>query len=104
MATSPTQRTLALLRKEGYTAEVTEHWNAFARIRQDLFNVIDVLALGDGEILGVQATSYGNISARAKKIADSEHIGAIRKAGMRLEIWGWRKVGRLWQVKRVDVS
>ncbi|WP_428851320.1 hypothetical protein [Imbroritus primus] len=52
MATSPTQRTLALLRKEGYTAEVTEHWNAFAGIRQDLFNVIDVLALGDGEILG----------------------------------------------------
>ena len=75
----------------GYTAAIVEHWNPWARIRQDLFGVIDVLCLGDGEILGVQATSASNVSARVKKIADHKNIFAIRKSGMRLEVWGWTK-------------
>ena len=38
--TSPTQRTLKYLRDKGYTAQVVEHWNAFAKRRIDLFGVI----------------------------------------------------------------
>lgn len=87
--TTPTQRTLAEMRKRGYVCEVTEKWNPFARIRQDLFGFIDVLCLGDGEIIGVQATSAGNVSARVKKIADHENVCAVRKAGMRLLVHGW---------------
>lgn len=87
--TTPTQRTLAEMRKRGYVCEVTEKWNPFARIRQDLFGFIDVLCLGDGEIIGVQATSAGNVSARVKKIADHENVGAVRKSGMRLLVHGW---------------
>ena len=45
MATSPTQLSLKKLREEGYTVAVVEHWNSFARIRQDLFGFIDLLAL-----------------------------------------------------------
>jgi hypothetical protein len=41
MATSPTQLSLKKLREEGYTVAVVEHWNSFARIRQDLFGFID---------------------------------------------------------------
>ena len=87
--TTPTQRTLAEMRNRGYVCEVTEKWNPFARIRQDLFGFIDVLCLGDGEIIGVQATSAGNVSARVKKIAGHENVGAVRKAGMRLLVHGW---------------
>lgn len=55
--TSPTQRSLAHLRSLGYRVAVVERWNPHARIRQDLFGVLDLLAVRDGEILGVQTTN-----------------------------------------------
>jgi hypothetical protein len=102
---SPTQRTLAEMRKRGYYADVTEKWNPWARIRQDLFGVIDVLCLGDKEVVGVQATSASNISARVNKIAEHENTAALRKAGVRLLVHGWKRGsnGR-WQLREVDVS
>lgn len=87
--TSPTQRTLAEMRKRGYVCEVVERWNPFAKIRQDLFGFIDVLCLGDAEIVGVQATSASNVAARVKKIAEHDNVGAVRKAGIRLLVHGW---------------
>jgi hypothetical protein len=78
---TPTQLTLKHLRDLGYTAEVTERWNPHARIRQDLFGIIDVIALRGAETLAVQTTSASNVPARIRKIADSEHIAAIREAG-----------------------
>ena len=50
MATSPTQLSLKKLREEGYIVAVVEHWNSFARIRQDLFGFIDLLALKGKEV------------------------------------------------------
>ena len=42
----PTQRTLARLRQEGaLEVAIVEHWNPHARIRQDLFGFIDILAI-----------------------------------------------------------
>ena len=102
---TPTQLTLRELRKRGYTAAVVEKWNHGAKIRQDLFGIVDVLALLDGETLAVQATSASNVAARVKKIADSEHIAAIRKAGWRVVVWGWRKnKARRYVLREVDVS
>ncbi len=45
MSNSPTSRSLAECRKRGWTAQVVEHWNPHAHIRQDLFGVIDIVAL-----------------------------------------------------------
>ena len=104
MTASNTTRTLAKLRADGYTAAVSERWNPHAGIRQDLFGFIDVVALGDGYTLGVQACSYSGISARVRKIADHDNIAAVRKANWRIEVWGWRKVGHRWTVRVVDVS
>lgn len=102
---SPTQRTLAALRKDGWLVAVVEKWNAHARIRQDLFGVVDVLAIRGDETLAVQATSAGNVAARVKKIAEHESTPLIRAASWRLEVWGWRKntAGR-WVCRIVDVS
>jgi hypothetical protein len=50
---SPTGRTLAHLRKLGFPrVQVVEHWNPHARVRQDLFSCLDVLAIGSN-IVGV---------------------------------------------------
>ena len=103
--TSPTQRTLAEMRERGYTCAVVERWNQFVGIRQDLFGVIDVLCLGENEIVGVQCTSNDHVADRCTKIAEHENTPHLRKAGMKLLVHGWRKnaAGR-WVLREVDVS
>lgn len=104
-STSPTQRTLAELRKRGYLAAVVEKWNPHARLRQDLFGLIDIIGIRDGETIAVQATSGDNVSSRIAKIAESDKAGVIRKAGWRIVVHGWRKnaAGR-WTLREVDCS
>lgn len=102
---SPTQRSLKLMRERGYTCAIVEHWNQWSRQRNDLFGFLDVLCLGDNEVIGVQTTSYSNISARCKKIAEHENVAAVRKANIRIIVHGWKKnkSGR-WEVKERDLS
>ncbi len=104
MSTSPTQLTLKLLRKQGYRAAVVEKWNPHAHIRQDLFGIIDVLAVGNRETVAVQCTSYSNVSSRVNKIAESDAIGDIREAGWRVLVHGWRKPRHRWECREIDVS
>ena len=104
MSNSPTVNTLALLRKEGYLVSVVEKWNPHARIRQDLFGFIDILAIRENETLAVQCTSDGHVSDRVKKITDHENLPEVRKAGWRIEVHGWKKKGNRWECRRVDIS
>ncbi len=101
---SPTQRSLALLRERGYTAAVVERWNPYAKIRQDLFGCIDVVAVGNGETVGVQACHYSDVSKRLEKIGNAEALPAIRAAGWRLLVMGWHKVKGRYVVREVGVS
>lgn len=102
---SPTQRSLAYLREQGYTAAVVERWNPHARIRQDLFGFVDLVAIRDGETLAVQACSGSDVSKRVAKIAASEAAPKVRSAGWRIEVHGWRKNASGRYVLRVeDVS
>lgn len=97
---SPTQRTLKHMREQGYFCWVVEYWHAFARQRKDLWGFVDVICLGENEIIAVQTTSYSNVSARVKKIADHENVGAVRKAGIRILVQGWDGA----KLREVDVS
>lgn len=106
---SPTQRTLKELRRLGYIAQVVEHWNGWAKKRQDLFGCIDIVALDEYKILGIQCTSGTNVSARIQKALDSHLVYAWLRAGGLFEVWGWRKIGargrrKLYQVRRVSFS
>jgi len=85
---------------------VVEYWNSHARIRNDLFGFIDILALEGGDTIAVQTTSWANTVARVKKIVDSPHVGAVRAAGWKILVHGWRKntkTGR-YELKVQDVS
>jgi hypothetical protein len=102
---SPTQRSLAHLRSEGYRVAVVERWNPYARIRQDLFGIIDLLAVKGGETVGVQTTSSANVSARMKKMEDSPALADLRAAGWRLLVHGWRKNSKgRWVLRVEDIS
>ncbi len=101
----PTQRSLAVLRERGYLAQVVERWNPHARARIDLFGVVDVLAIRDGETLAVQATSGSNVAARVAKIAGCEHLPALRAAGWRIVVHGWRKSSKgRWTLREVECA
>jgi hypothetical protein len=106
---SPTQRTLALLRKEGYTAQVVERWIPQSRKRLDLFGVIDIVACSQDGILGIQATSGTNVPARVKKAMSEPRLESWLLAGGKFEVWGWRKTGKkskrkLWNVRKVEIT
>jgi hypothetical protein len=101
---TPTARTLQQLRKEGYVCQVVEKWNPYARIRQDLFGFIDIVAIRDQQILGVQATSATNVSARIHKALACPHLAAWLKANARFEVWGWSKKGPRGQTKHWQFS
>ena len=80
MATSPTQRSLKYLRDQGYTVAITEKWNSYAKVRQDLFGFIDMIAIKDGQTLAVQTTSSSSFSERKKKIEAHENLPLVLAA------------------------
>ncbi len=107
---SPTARTLVLLRRRGYTADVVERFVAGAGergqgVRRDFLHCIDVIAAKPGApILGVQATTLANVAARIGKARGRPELRAWLAAGARFEVWGWcRRRGR-WVPKIVSLS
>jgi hypothetical protein len=109
--TSPTQRSLKLLRDAGYHAAITEHWNQYARIRQDLFGFCDIVAFkASGPVLLVQTTTQSNQSARVAKIVGNDIARAWMAGENRgIIVHGWRKVGakgsrKLWECRVVQIT
>lgn len=109
---SPTQRSLELLRSQGFVPYVVESYNAFARIRKDLYGFIDIVALHPGRtgLLGVQTTTGTNLSARITKAEGLKEYGLWIACGNSVEFHGWRKIliegKKRWApiVRRVDMD
>ncbi len=109
---SPTQRSLAELRKRGYDLiQVVERWNSFAKIRQDLFGIVDILCVHDGKTIAVQSTSGPNVSARVEKMKSSDALPLLQEAGWKILVHGWRKVkvkrggkAMIWELREVDLT
>jgi len=106
MATSPTQLSLRHLRADGWIADKVEQRIPRTNTTRDLFTIGDIIAIRNGETLLVQTTSYTNTAARVRKIAEAEHIGAIREAGWAIHVHGWRKHPRTgrWTPRIIDCS
>ena len=109
--TSPTTLSLKLLREEGYTAQVVERWNMFAKRRIDLFGFIDIVAVHPKKtgILGVQTTSRANQSTRLIKSRDCKTLEPWLQAQNSFEVHGWAKNGprgklKTWQVVRSPIK
>jgi len=105
MKTSPTQRSLKLLRSEGWFCAITERWNQYAKVRQDLFGFIDILAIKSDMTMAVQTTTGDNVSKRIEKIRELQAASLWLESPSRLiVVHGWRKVGKqgdrkLWQCR-----
>jgi hypothetical protein len=94
MANSPTSRTLQVLRSHDVLAQVVERWNPHARVRQDLFGFIDILAVNPMRTgcLGIQATSGSNMASRVAKVVEHPHARVFLEAQNSLQVWGWRQL------------
>ena len=107
---TPTARSLAYLRKDGWRAHVVEQRLPHSNITRDLFGFIDILAIRNGEVLAVQTTSATNVASRLRKIESDELADAlaeVRAAGWTIHVHGWRKptkTRRTWELRKVDVS
>lgn len=101
---SPTQHTLRWIRKQGYTAAVVERWNPHALIRQDLYGIVDILAVGHGRTVAIQSTSYSNVSARVKKVQESDVIATLCDAGWLFIVQGWRKPKARWEHRSLLIT
>lgn len=96
MATSPVQLTLKELRKKGIRCEKVEQWNSFAKVRHDLFGILDVAALDlQRGVIGIQCTDVAH-QAEHYKILTVEKWEAtldwLETPGTVLELWSWRKL------------
>jgi hypothetical protein len=102
---SPVARSLTLLRRRGYCCDTVERWIPGGNIRRDLFGCIDVaaIALDEPGVLGVQATTMRNVSARLAKARALPALRTWLAAGNRFVVHGWAKRGRRWRVKTVAV-
>jgi hypothetical protein len=104
---TPTQRSLKKLRDEGWTVAVVERWNPHARIRQDLYGFIDVLAIRGGDTLAVQVTSGDHVADRVKKIRSVPTAPIwLESPTRKIVVHGWRKAGargkrKTWQCREV---
>ena len=110
MASKPTQRCIADLKDLGFTYQVVERWNPFAKVRVDLFGVIDVVACMPGVgVLGIQVTSGTNHAARRAKACAEPRLKTWLDSGGRFELWSYAKRGergkrKTWQLRREELK
>jgi hypothetical protein len=90
---SPTQRTLKKLRDEGWTVAIVEKTLPRCFIKQDLFGIIDILAIKPGRILGVQATADSHHKNRVNKATAEPRLQTWLEAGGEFEVWSWGQKG-----------
>lgn len=98
MATTPTQRTIRELKNQGRKCGIVERFNAFVGphgIRQDLFGIIDIIALDpERGVVGIQTTG-NDFAGHWKKLTEDryqETLDWLETPGTRLELWAWRKI------------
>jgi len=94
---SPTQRTLKELRKMGYKAGIVERWLRYAGEfgkRQDLFGIIDIIAITPEQTIGIQAcgNSFAKHYRKLTEEKNQESYDWLSCPNRVLEIWSWRKV------------
>lgn len=108
MSVSPTQRSLQLLRQEGYTCQVVEKFVSFINKRIDFLGCIDILGVKKGEIgvLGIQTTSDSGgagMSEHTKKALASKELVVWLETGNKFIIHAWGKKGKAGKVKHWQV-
>ena len=94
MPNTYTQRTLNLLRDQGFKVGVVERWIPGANIRKDLFGIIDIIAISSNKIIGIQSTSYKQRKPHLDTIYGSclDSTKSWLDGGGELWLISWKKI------------
>jgi len=90
------ERSMILLRKEGFIVGKTEHWNPFCKRRQDLFGFADAVFLStstdgeDGQICALQCVNT-HLPEHIAKIRENEAARAWFACGGGIVIHNWKQ-------------
>lgn len=84
----------------GYWMVRVDHFDTRTNRTHDLLGFGDYMALGNGEIILVQLTSYANMGAREKKIRENNHAPYWCKAGGIIHVVGWKLVSDKWEITK----
>src|SRR3974390_1777944 len=111
------QRSKAWLEEKGWHVAIVEHWNQWARIRQDLYGLMDLVAIRHDlkGVWGINACddNGGAIQAHVRKYLDgwtdektgkryepNPHLSVWLCGGNRFSIMGWGKRNAEWRGSR----
>jgi hypothetical protein len=100
---TPMARSLKFLREQGWPlVGVMESWVPRARVRRDLYGIIDVLACGPRGVLAVQVTTGDHAANRVAKIAASPALPILKAANVKVMVHGWRlNASNRWTLREV---
>lgn len=123
MGSVPLQRSKAWLEEKGWHVWVTEHWNQWAHIRQDMFGLIDFVAIRHDSpgVWGINSCGE-DVQAHIRKYIDgwtdvkkgkvygpNTHLPVWLAAGNKFSIFGWSKKNsggqgsrKTWQLRVVE--
>lgn len=114
MGSVPLQRSKAWLEDKGWHVYVTEVWNSWAHIRQDLYGLHDLVAIrhDSSGVWGINACEdNGAVSGHVSKYLDgyehpkkghmppNAHLPVWLAAGNKFSIFGWGKRGAVGKRK-----
>lgn len=99
---SPTERTLKMLRAAGITVQVVERWNPHAKVRQDLFGCIDLVAMDRHcpGVLGIQACAGASHANRLQKVLSEPRAKLWVQLQNRFWVVSWSKKGARGKLKK----
>ena len=115
---SPTQRTIRQLKTQGVVCGIVERFNAHVGphgIRQDLFGIIDIIALDPQRgVVGIQACAGSGYSSHYQKLTTERAQDTqnwLETPGTSLHIWAWRKIKKkrggkamIWSPRVVEIT
>lgn len=104
---SPTQRARAHCKAMGWTSQIVERFNIYAKVRQDLFGCIDMIVLDGrgGGPLGVQVCAGSSHATRRTKALKQPGLVHWLASPARFEVWSYAKRGargkrKTWELRR----
>lgn len=103
---TPCARSMAWLRRQGYTVARVEHWNPWAHRRVDLFGFADLVGLHPRQpgVLAVQATTDTHSTSHLATARQSKELALWLKTGNRFSLHLWAKRGargrrKMWRLR-----
>lgn len=92
-----TQKTLKWAREKGWTCHVVEKFNRFSNKREDMFGIIDIVAMTGCEIVGIQSTSYGSRKPHIKTLTHTQAKSTAKwlQSNGGLILVSWKRVKRV---------